>query len=160
MALHARSSFRVSLEGIREKRDYCLQSNKALAFLWFQQKVGVCRMTERNLRPMISTLCYYFLQLFLQLQHVQFIVIVCTVLRFEYLSPPIYKATKCKVNNILFLQLFHHFGKPQAYLPNLRIRLICLTGSYYPVQIKTGFQYNIYNQHTIVMRKIDFAHAR
>ena len=34
------------------------------------------------------------------LQHVQFIVIVCIVLRFKYLSLPIYKATRCKESKI------------------------------------------------------------
>ena len=54
------------------------------------------------------TLLLLSLVIFLWLQHVQYIVIVCTVLTFGYLSQPIYKAAKCKeiklkVNSILFL---------------------------------------------------------
>ena len=54
------------------------------------------------------TLLLLSLAIFLWLQLVQFIVVVCTVLTSGYLSPPIYKAakfkeSKLKVNSILFL---------------------------------------------------------
>ena len=152
MALHERSQFcvsRVSLEGLRKKTD-CLQSNGALAFLWFQQKVGVCRMSQRNLRLIISTLCYHFLLVIFCLQHVQFIVIVCTVLRFKYLSLPIYKATKCKESKFKWITFF----SLSFFIASVSLRPTYLKS----VIIWTG--YNIYNYHTSVTRKIDFAHAK